>query len=295
VFIIAENINIMSKSIGEAIRNRDKKPVQELAAELERVGCHALDLNAGPARKDGPELMEWLVTTVQEVTKLQLSLDTTNIEAIEAGLKAYRAAGGAPIINSISVRPERMDALLPVAVDAGARTVALMLGVEGIPRDANERGVLLAEFLYRASQAGLAEKDIYVDPIVLPISSQQEQLIACTEFMTMLPELAPGVQSTCGVSNVSNGVTNELRPILNRTYTAMLMKLGLKSAIVNGLDPVTVELMSGRRPDITGVVGRVMDGASIDDGSLSAEERDYAKTARVLLGKAIFSESWLTI
>ncbi len=295
MFIIAENINIMSKAIGEAIRNRDKKPVQDLAVQLEQAGCHALDLNAGPARKDGPQLMEWLVTTVQEVTKLPLSLDTTNIEAIEAGLKAYRAAGGPPIINSISVRPERMDALLPVAVDTGARAVALMLGVEGIPRDANERGVLLAEFLYRASQAGLAEKDIYVDPIVLPISSQQQQLAACTEFMTMLPELAPGVKSTCGVSNVSNGVANELRPILNRTYTAMLMKLGLGSAIVNGLDPVTIDLMSGRRPDITGIVGRVMDGEAVDDSSLSAEERDYAKTTRVLLGTAIFSESWLQL
>lgn len=295
MFIIAENINIMSKSIGDAIRGRDKGPVQDLAAQLEAAGCHALDLNAGPARKDGPELMEWLVATVQEVTKLSLSLDTTNIEAIEAGLKVYKALGGPPLINSISVRPERMDALLPVAVDTGARAVALMLGVEGIPRDANERGMLLAEFLHRASQAGLTEKDIYVDPIVLPISSQQEQLMACTEFMAMLPELAPGVQSTCGVSNVSNGVAGELRPILNRTYTAMLMKHGLKSAIVNGLDPVTIDLMSSKRPDITDIVGRVMDGLPVDDGSLSAEQRDFAKTTRVLLGKTIFSESWLSI
>ncbi len=295
MFIIGENINIMSKTIGEAIRNRDKKPVQELTGQLAEAGCQALDLNAGPARKDGPELMEWLVATVQEVTKLPLSLDTTNIEAIEAGLKVYKAIGGPPIINSISVRPERMDSLLPMAVDTGARAVALMLGVEGIPRDANERGVLLAEFLYRASIAGLPEKNIYVDPIVLPISSQQQQLIACTEFMTMLPELAPGVGSTCGVSNVSNGLAPELRPILNRTYTAMLMKLGLESAIVNGLDPVTIDLMNGKRPDITGIVGRVMDGEPIDDGSLSAEERDFAKTTRVLLGKAIFSESWLLV
>jgi 5-methyltetrahydrofolate corrinoid/iron sulfur protein methyltransferase len=295
VLIIAENINIMSKTIGEAIRARDKKPVQELAVQLEAAGCHALDLNAGPARKDGPELMEWLVTTVQEVTKLPLSLDTTNIEAIEAGLSAYKPLGGPPLINSISVRPERMDALIPVALDTGARVVALMLGVEGIPRDANERGMLLAEFLHRASTAGLAEGNIYIDPIVLPISSQQEQLMACTEFMSMLPELAPGVESTCGVSNVSNGVAGELRPILNRAYTAMLMKHGLKSAIVNGLDPVTIDLMGGRRPDITDVVGKVMDGAAVDEGSLSAEQRDFAKTTRVLLGKTIFSESWLQI
>jgi 5-methyltetrahydrofolate corrinoid/iron sulfur protein methyltransferase len=295
VLIVAENINIMSKAIGDAIRGRDKKPVQELAVELEAAGCHALDLNAGPARKDGPELMEWLVTTIQEVTKLPLSLDTTNIEAIEAGLAAYKPLGGPPLINSISVRPERMDALLPVALDTGARVVALMLGVEGIPRDANERGMLLAEFLHRASSSGLAESNIYVDPIVLPISSQQEQLIACTEFMSMLPELAPGVESTCGVSNVSNGLPLELRPILNRTYTAMLMKHGLKSAIVNGLDPVTIDLMNGKRPDITDIVGRVMDGEAVDDGSLPAEQRDFAKTTRVLLGNAIFSESWLSI
>jgi 5-methyltetrahydrofolate corrinoid/iron sulfur protein methyltransferase len=113
--------------------------------------------------------------------------------------------------------------------------------------------------------------------------------------MAMLPELAPGVQSTCGVSNVSNGVAGELRPILNRTYTAMLMKHGLKSAIVNGLDPVTIDLMSSKRPDITDIVGRVMDGLPVDDGSLSAEQRDFAKTTRVLLGKTIFSESWLLV
>jgi 5-methyltetrahydrofolate corrinoid/iron sulfur protein methyltransferase len=295
VLIIAENINIMSKTIGEAIRNREKKPVQELAEKLAQAGCEALDLNAGPARKDGPELMEWLVGTVQEVTELPLSLDTSNIEAIEAGLGVYRDRGGAPLINSISVRPERIDALLPLAVERGARVVALMLGVEGIPRDANERGMLLAEFLHRAAQAGLAEENIYVDPIVLPISSQQDQLLACTEFMSMLSELAPGVSSTCGVSNVSNGVDNDLRPILNRTYTAMLMKHGLKSAIVNGLDPVTVDIMSGRRPDIVTLVHGVMDGSAVDETSLSAEERDYVKTTRVLLGKTIFSESWLQI
>ena len=295
MLIIAENINIMSKTIGEAIRNREKRPVQELAEKLGEAGCHALDLNAGPARKDGPELMEWLVGTVEEVTTLPLSLDTTNIEAIEAGLGVYQGRGGPPIINSISVRPERLDALLPLAVEHGAWVVGLMLGVEGIPRDANERGMLLAEFLHRAGKAGLKEKDIYIDPIVLPIASQQDQLTACTEFMSMLSELAPGVSSTCGVSNVSNGVDNDLRPILNRTYTAMLMRHGLKSAIVNGLDPVTVDIMGGKRPDIVALVHGVMDGSPSDKKSLTSEELDYVKTTRVLLGRTIFSESWLTI
>ncbi len=295
MFIVAENINIISKTIGEAIKNREKGPVQKLAAELEEAGCHALDLNAGPARKDGPDMMKWLVETVQQVTKLPLQLDTSNIEAIEAGLRAYKNHLGPPIINSISVRPERMDALLPLAVDHGAWAIALMLGVEGIPRDANERGVLLAEFLFRAQRAGLKEDNIFIDPIVLPIASQQDQLNACTEFMSMLPELSPAVRSTCGVSNVSNGVTVELRPILNQTYTAMLMKFGLKSAIVNGLDPVTIDIMSGKRADIVGLVHRVMDGSPVEDASLSVDARDYAKTARVLLGKTIFSESWLQI
>jgi 5-methyltetrahydrofolate corrinoid/iron sulfur protein methyltransferase len=291
----AENINVLSKNIGAAIKAQDKKPIQDLAKRLDEAGSDILDLNAGPARKGGPEMMEWLVKTVQEVSKLPLQLDTTNIDAIEAGLKVYDTGASRPIINSTSMRPERLDALLPMAKDHDAEIIALMLGVDGIPRDANERGALLAECLFRTGDVGLKEEDVYIDPIVLPVSSQQQQLLACTEFMEMLPEIAPNVKTTGGISNVSNGVPDNLRPILNQTYTAMLLKFGLYSGIIDGLDPVMLDICHGKRDDIVGLIHKVMDGKEIDDSSLSKEELDYVKTTRVLMGQSLFSESWLEI
>ena len=291
----AENINVLSKNIGAAIKAKDKKPIQDLAVSLDEAGSDILDLNAGPARKGGPEMMEWLVKTVQEVSKLPLQLDTTNIDAVEAGLKVYDTSTSRPIINSTSMRPERLDALLPMAKDYNAEIIALMLGIEGIPRDANERGALLAECLFRIGDVGLKEEDVYIDPIVLPVSSQQQQLLACTEFMEMLPEIAPNVKTTGGISNVSNGVPDELRPILNRTYTAMLLKFGLYSGIIDSLDPVMLDICHGKRDDIVGLIHKVMDGKEVDDSSLSEEELDYVKTTRVLMGKSLFSESWLEI
>lgn len=292
---VAENINVLSKNIGAAIKARDEKPIQELAVKLEEAGSDILDLNAGPARKGGPEMMEWLVKTVQKVSKLPLQLDTTNMDAVEAGLGVYDKMAGTPIINSSSMRPERLDRLLPMAKKYNAQIIVLMLGVEGIPRDANERGELLAECLFRIGELEIKEEDVYIDPIVLPVSSQQQQLLSCTEFMEMLPEIAPSIKSTGGISNVSNGVGDELRPILNQVYTAILLKFGLYSGIVDGLDPLMIDICHGKRDDLVGLVHRVMDGEEIDDGSLSKEELDFVKSTRVLMGKSLFSESWLEI
>lgn len=291
----AENINVLVKKIGTAIKERDKKPIQDLAVKLEEAGSDILDINAGPARKGGPEMMEWLIKTVQEVSKLPLQLDTTNTDAIEAGLKAYDSTNSRPIINSTSMRPEKLDILLPMTVEYDAQLIVLMLGVDGIPRDANERGALLAEALFRAQEVGIKEEDIYIDPIVLPVSSQQQQLMECTIFMEMLPEIAPNVLSTGGVSNVSNGVADELRPILNQTYTAMLLKFGLYSGIVDGLDPVMIDLCHGKKDNVLTLVHKVMEGESVDEGSLNKEELDFVKTTRVLMGQSLFSESWLEI
>ncbi len=291
----AENINVLVTKIGGAIKGREKKPIQDLAVKLEEMGADILDINAGPARKGGPEMMEWLIKTVQEVSKLPLQLDTTNSDAIEAGLKAYDSTHSRPIINSTSMRQEKLDVLLPMTVKYDAQLIILMLGVDGIPRDANERCVLLAEGLFKAQEAGIKEEDIYIDPIVLPVSSQQQQLAECTLFMEMLPEIAPNVLTTGGVSNVSNGVADELRPILNQVYTAMLLKFGFYSGIVDGLDSVMLDICHGKKDNLLSLVHKVMDGETIDDSSLEKEELDFVKTTRVLMGQSLFSESWLDI
>ena len=289
---IGENINIVSKTLGPAIKNMEKGPVQELAVKEKEAGMDYLDMNLGPARKGGPELMAWLVKTVQEVVDLPLFLDTTNVEAIEAGLKVHK---GKAVINSISCRPERMDALLPLVKKYNAGFVGLLLGVEGIPRDGAERGALAAELLAKAAENGIPEEDIWIDPIVLPISSQQNQVQGCTEFMQMFRDLAPNCKCTCGLSNVSNGTPETLRATLNRVYLMMLEKHGMVSAILDAFDKEIIGIAKGEKKELKELVEKVMDGENVDTGALSSEEVDYVKTTRVLLGQSLYSDSWLKL
>jgi 5-methyltetrahydrofolate corrinoid/iron sulfur protein methyltransferase len=292
MLLIGENLNVISKKIGEALKERDPKPIREMAEAETAAGVDLIDINLGPARKAGPELMEWVVKTVLEVTNLPLSLDTTNVEAIEAGLKVHK---GKALINSVSARPERMEALLPLAKKYNASFIALTLGVEGIPRDANERGLLAAEHLAKAAEYGIPEEDMWLDPIVLPINTQQIQVQGCTEFVMMLPELAPACKSTCGLSNVSNGAPGLLRGILNRTYMVMLKRYGMYSAIVDAFDEDLKALAKGKRPEVEALIHKVMDGEPLDMAKLSKEEVDYVKTTKVLLGQALYSDSWLEL
>lgn len=124
--VVAENINIMSKYTGTAMREKDPKPIQEWAEKLTQKGADVLDLNLGPARKGGPEMMQWLVKTVQEVTDLPLFLDTTNNEAVEAGLQVYKEKDGPAVINSIMATPERMALQMPLVNKFGCNMVGLM-------------------------------------------------------------------------------------------------------------------------------------------------------------------------
>lgn len=292
MFLIGENLNVMSKKLGEAFQNRDPGPIRQMAEAEAEAGMDMIDLNIGPARKAGPDFMDWLVRVVQEVTDLPLSLDTSNIEAIEAGLKAAKAR---PLINSISARPERMEALMPMAKRYGAPFIGLTLSPEGIPRDANERGLCAAEIMAAAAGHGIPEKDIWIDPIVLPVNTQQLQIQGCTEFVMMLSDIAPDSRSTCGLSNVSNGVPAHLRGIMNRTYLIMLRRYGMYSAIVDAFDGELIAIARGKMPDLEALVHRVMDGEDVDAARLSKEEAGYVKTARVLMGQVLYSDSWLEI
>jgi 5-methyltetrahydrofolate corrinoid/iron sulfur protein methyltransferase len=299
MILIGENLNVMVKKIGQAMKDRDPKPIQELAVAEAEAGVDYIDVNLGPARKGGEELMEWMVKTVQEVVDLPLYLDTTNVEAVEAGLKVYQNKQGKAVINSIMCRPERMEAAIPLVPKYDAGMVALLWGPEGMPRDAAERGILAADILQRAAEAGASGEDIWVDPIITPLSVQQNQLMECNQFMSeleMIAEvLAPGCRSTCGLSNVSNGAPDHLRPILNQTYMIMLGKLGMKSCIVDAFDKDLRDIARNKRPEVEALVHQVMDGSEPDLGGLDKEAQDYVKTAKVLLGHSLYSDSWLEL
>ena len=291
---IAESINVMSKTLGPAMKGRDPKPIQEMAIKQQQNGAKVLDINIGPARKEGDQLMEWMVKTVEEVSDLPLSLDTTNPVATEAGLKAVTKAR--PIINSISLQPERMAIMIPMVTKYNAQMIALLWGKEGMPRDTNERALMATELVYAANQAGVVNEDIYVDPIVSPVSVEINQVLSCAEFMSMIAEIAPGAKTTVGLSNISNGTPDHLRGILNRTYMIMLNRYEtLYSAIIDAFDSELAQLANDGLPEIYKLVWRIMDGEEVSLASLSEKEIHYAKSARVLMGKNLYSHSWLDI
>ncbi len=292
MILIGENLNITSPVVGPALQARNAAPVKEMAAAAAEAGIDVLDINIGPARKNGAELMTWVIDNVQSVTDKMLSLDTTNLDAMEAGLKA---AKNKVLINSVSLQSSRIDRGLALAQQYHADVIGLLWSNEGMPRDANERAMHTVNFIYAANAAGIPNERIWIDPIASPVAVEINQVKACVEFMAMLGEIAPGCKSTAGISNVSNGVPAELRGWLNRTYLVMLMRYGLYSAIVDAFDNDLAAIARGQRPDITELVHKMMDGEKPDIPSLPQEMQNYARTVRVLTGESLYSHSWLEI
>jgi 5-methyltetrahydrofolate corrinoid/iron sulfur protein methyltransferase len=290
---IGENLNVVTKVYGQAMKDRNPKPLQELAVKEAEKGVDFIDVNIGPARKGGEELMDWIVKAIQEVVpNIPLALDTSNIAAMEAGLKAHK---GKALINSIMARQERMDGMLPLVKKYDADFIGLLWGPEGMPRDEHERGMLTAEILANADAHGIANENIWFDPIIAPLNIQQPQLMSTLEYMKMLQDMAPGSRSTCGLSNASNGVPDDLRPIINRTFVIMLQRNGMVSAIVDAFDDELRDVVDGKMPEAVKIVSDIMDGKSVDIGSMSKDLQNYAKTARVIMGQVLFSDSWLEI
>jgi len=293
---LGESLNVMSKKIGAAFKARDPKPIQEEALFQKEKGMDYIDINLGPAKKDGIELMPWVIQTVQEVVDdIPLILDTSNVDAIEAGLKVYKATEKAPLINSIMCRTERYEKMIPLAAEYNTDFIALMWGPDGLPRDENERAALCVELLYAANEAGIENDRIWVDGIVTPVNIQQQQCVSLLEFQKMIQDIAPGAKSTCGLSNISNGPPVHLRPILNSTYMVMLERYGMYSVISDPLDDRLTDIAKGKRQDIVDVVHATMDGNAPDISTLDKELTDYVKTVDVILGRTLYSDSWLEL
>lgn len=292
MILIGENLNVISQTLGPALKEKKAGPIEEMARAETAAGIDLIDLNIGPARKGGDELMAWVVNTVQNATDKMLSLDTTNLDAMEAGLKVRR---GPVLMNSVSLQTSRIDRGLEMANKYNANLIGLLWSNEGMPRDVNERAMHTVDFVYKANAAGVPNERIWIDPIASPVSVEINQVKACVEFMAMLGEIAPGCKSTVGLSNVSNGAPNDLRCWLNRVYMIMLMRHGLYSAIVDAFDKELMAIARGQRPDIVALVHRMMDGETPDIASLPREMAYYARTVRVLKGDSLYSASWLEV
>jgi cobalamin-dependent methionine synthase I len=293
MIIIGENIHVIAREVSTAIRERDVKVIQDLTKAQAQAGADYIDLNVGPMKKDPEENMQWLVSTVQEVTDLPLSIDTMNPVAMEAGLKACK---GRPLLNSASGKTDSKEQMLPLAQKYNCDVVISVITDKGMPPDVDSKIDSIMGTVEYANELGIPNEDIWVDPIILPVSTAGEGqgfAVACLEFIKILEDVLPGIKSTVGLSNISNGVPNELRPLLNRTYLVMLQRNGLYSAIADPLDKELVSLVRGKMPEIFKLIERTMDGEDIDLSSMSPKELDYVKTAKVLMGETLYSDAWL--
>ncbi|HJX03442.1 MAG TPA: dihydropteroate synthase [Dehalococcoidia bacterium] len=290
MLLIGESIHVIAQAVNDAVRDRNSGIIQELARKQTAAGANYIDVNLGPAKKEPEAMTEWLVKTIQEATDLPLSVDTLNSVAMEAGLKACKKR---PLLNSASGKAVSKERMLPLAKKYNTDVVISVITDAGCPPDVDSRTESIMETVAYANEMGIPNEDIWVDPIILPVSADQRQVAEAVEFIGILQDLLPGVKSTIGLSNVSNGTPEELRGILNRTYMVMLGRRGLYSAIADVLDTELVKLNRGELPEIVDLIYKVMDDEPIDLGALSPAQGDYVKTARVLKGDSLYSHAWL--
>ena len=304
---IGENIHIISPRVKAAIAERDGGFFVDLARRQKAAGADVLDLNIGPQKKAGPEVMDWLVDCVQEaVPGMTLSFDTTNLAAIEVGLKKV---GANAIINSTSAEEERLANVPPLAAKYSAGLIALCLEKSGIPVSADARiGIAMEKLIPRAQEVGVAMEKLYIDPLILTVSGCQEYVPHAIETVRMLKMVAdPPPLTVVGLSNVSNQVPAEMRPLLNRVYLVMLMAVGLDAAILDPLDEALMQVASAvqLRDDTTPVKAlylklfdAVAAGGSLEPDQVDlkdAQQAEIWKTLQVLLNKVIYTDSYLRL
>jgi 5-methyltetrahydrofolate corrinoid/iron sulfur protein methyltransferase len=233
MIVISERVNGLFKKVGKAIDTRDSGFLRDLAREQVAAGAHILDINTGPGVDNAPEVMAWMVETVQSAVEVQLSIDTPDPVTMRSGLKACKRPA---LMNSTTAEEKKMEVLFPLAREFGADIICLTLTEKGIPNDENARCELAMLMLTKAMEYEITPDRIYLDPLVMPVGAAQDQGPKVLEALKMFKSLCdPAPKTTCGLSNVSNS-TKE-RPLFNRIYLSMLMAYGLDSAICDPTDP----------------------------------------------------------
>ncbi len=229
---IGERIHCIAPAIRKAMDERDPAPILKRAAEQIAAGATYLDVNIGPAEKDGPERMMWAVKLLQEnFNNVPLALDTANKKAIEAGIKVYNRTNGKPIVNSADAGSRISYIDLAAANDA---ICIALCSADGIAKDNEERMRHCHNMLERGLSLGMTSDDLWFDPLFLVVKGMQDKQMEVLEAIRLFS--AEGLKSTGGLSNNSNGAPKEVRPIMDSALVAMCMMQGLTSAIVNPND-----------------------------------------------------------
>jgi 5-methyltetrahydrofolate--homocysteine methyltransferase len=231
MLIIAERINASRKTISQAIATADRAFIQQEARAQTDSGAHYIDVNAGTFVGEEADKLRWVVEAVQEVTDLPLSIDSPDPEVIRAMMPLVRKT---PLINSITLEPSRMEGLLPLVTAHKTKVIALCQAEQEMAETADDKVRLAGQLVATLTGAGVPLEDLYIDPLVYPLSTNPQSASATLEAIGRIMREFPGVHTVCGLTNVSYGLPS--RKLINRAFLAAAITMGLDAAIIDPTD-----------------------------------------------------------
>jgi 5-methyltetrahydrofolate--homocysteine methyltransferase len=229
--IIGERINTSRKRVQAAVADRDADYIIDDVKKQQAAGATFIDVNAGARIGHEEEDMRWLLDTIQPICELPLSLDSPDPAILEM---AFSMVEKTPIINSISLEKERFDAMMPFLSGKDCKVIALCMDDAGMPGSSNDIRDRAKTLVAELNNIGIATSDIYVDPLVQPISTDSSKGTMVLDAVRAIKAEFPEVHITGGLSNISYGLPQ--RHIINRTFVALMMDAGMDSAIIDPLD-----------------------------------------------------------
>lgn len=301
--LIGENIHIISKSVREALENKNKNFIKNLIKIQDNVDC--IDLNIGPARGKLDKIFDWLIPLAQGKN---VSLDSTNVQALVEGMKLVSNPCDC-FINSTSKDIEKLDRLTDLAAEYKSNLIALALSREtGIPKTADGRLEIVFEIYEKCMEKGIESDKVYFDPLILPICADQSQALESLNTIQMVKEsFEPKVNTIIGLSNISNGCPKLLRPMINRVYATLAFGAGLDAIILDAKDLELIKILKmleSKNPEtsiehlyfnLANAIQNFEDISEIEFDKNDIREQNIIKTAEILLNKTIYSDSFTQV
>lgn len=303
---IGENIHVISKTVQAALLERDEKFILDLIKKQSHMDY--IDLNVGPAKGQLEGVLAWLCELVESNTNSKISFDTTKSEEMRKGLEKSKNPQDC-LLNSTSADEARLEKLTDLASEFGSNIIALTMNKElGIPKSADDRLNLAFEIFEKCQEKGISNEKIFFDPLILPISVDQGQAQEALNTIQMIKQsFDPEVLTTIGLSNISNGSPNEIRPLINRVFAVLAFGAGLDSAILDAFDIElldTIKVLESQSPQnskeelyikLSDMVRDFSDLEEIEYDKSDSKQVEIIKTARILLNKDVYTHSFRQI
>jgi len=231
MIIIGERINSSRKSISQALTSHDSEFIQNEAKAQIEAGAHYLDVNAGSFVGEEERYLRWLIEVIQEVTAHPLCIDSPDPEVIKSVLPLVKTA---PMINSITLDPHRLEGILPLVVEYKSKVIGLCQAADAMADTAEDKLTMAGHLVEKVTAAGVPLDNLYIDPLVYPLATNTDSALATLDAIEHIMKEFPGVHTTCGLTNISYGLPN--RKLVNRTFLVAAIVRGLDSAIIDPTD-----------------------------------------------------------